>query len=154
MKTLRIIGMAVIAVIMSVNFAACSDDDEDIDVAQLEGTWGLTNDEGYEIYEGERDSWNDQYDPSNPTDDCEKVVISKGADGIYSMVHYEYYNNQWQQYGTEKFTLDGNNLIPADGDAEVESVKLLVANGSQLVLEIKGTDEDGEFYNKMTYKRM
>ncbi|WP_368124592.1 lipocalin family protein [Bacteroides faecis] len=139
---------------MSVNFAACSDDDEDIDVAQLEGTWGLTNDEGYEIYEGERDSWNDQYDPSNPTDDCEKVVISKGADGIYSMVHYEYYNNQWQQYGTEKFTLDGNNLIPADGDAEVESVKLLVANGSQLVLEIKGTDEDGEFYNKMTYKRM
>ena len=154
MRTLRLIGMAVIAVIMSVNFAACSDDDEDIDVAQLEGTWGLTNDEGYEIYEGERDSWNDQYDPSNPTDDCEKVVISKGADGIYSMVHYEYYNNQWQQYGTEKFTLDGNNLIPADGDAEVESVKLLVANGSQLVLEIKGTDEDGEFYNKMTYKRM
>ena len=48
--------MAVIAVIMSVNFVACSDDDEDIDTAQLEGTWGLTNDEGYEVYEGEKES--------------------------------------------------------------------------------------------------
>ena len=54
MKILRFIGMAVIAVIMSVNFVACSDDDEDIDTAQLEGTWGLTNDEGYEVYEGEK----------------------------------------------------------------------------------------------------
>jgi uncharacterized lipoprotein YehR (DUF1307 family) len=31
MKTLRFIGMAVIAVIMSVNFMACSDDDDEDD---------------------------------------------------------------------------------------------------------------------------
>ena len=48
MKTLRLIGMAIVAIIMSVNFAACSDDDEDIDVNQLEGNWGLVLDEGYE----------------------------------------------------------------------------------------------------------
>ena len=41
MKTLRLIGMAVIAVIMSVNFIACSDDDDTIDTSSLEGTWGL-----------------------------------------------------------------------------------------------------------------
>ena len=41
MKTLRFIGMAIVAIIMSVNFVACSDDDDDIDVSQLEGTWGL-----------------------------------------------------------------------------------------------------------------
>lgn len=29
MRTLRFIGMAIVAVIMSVNFAACSDDDEE-----------------------------------------------------------------------------------------------------------------------------
>ena len=29
MKTLRFIGMAIIAVIMSVNFMACSDDDDE-----------------------------------------------------------------------------------------------------------------------------
>ena len=103
--------MAVIAVIMSVNFVACSDGDEDIDTAQLEGTWGLTNDEGYEVYEGEKESWNDQYDPANPISDCEKVIISKIADNTYSMTYYDYYNNQWHQNDTEKFTLDGNNLI-------------------------------------------
>lgn len=41
MKTLRLIGMAVIAVIMSVNFIACSDDDDTIDTSSLEGTWDL-----------------------------------------------------------------------------------------------------------------
>lgn len=29
MKTLRFIGMAIVAIIMSVNFVACSDDDEE-----------------------------------------------------------------------------------------------------------------------------
>ena len=29
MKTLRFIGMAIVAIIMSVNFVACSDDDDD-----------------------------------------------------------------------------------------------------------------------------
>ena len=43
MKTLRFIGMAVVAIIMSLNFAACSDDDEEIDVNQLEGTLQCRN---------------------------------------------------------------------------------------------------------------
>ena len=117
-------------------------------------TWGLTNDEGYEVYEGEKESWNDQYDPANPISDCEKVIISKIADNTYSMTYYDYYNNQWHQNDTEKFTLDGNNLIPVDGGTEFTSVKLLVVNSSQLVVEQKETDEDGDFYRKMTYKRM
>ena len=75
MKTLRLIGMAIVAIVMSVNFTSCSDDDDDIDIAQLEGTWGLVRDEGYEHYEGEKESWNDSYDPANPTEDCEKIVL-------------------------------------------------------------------------------
>ena len=38
MKTLRFIGMAVIAVIMSVNFTACSDDDDEAVANALIGT--------------------------------------------------------------------------------------------------------------------
>jgi hypothetical protein len=155
MRTLRLIGFAIIAIVMSVNFAACNDDDEDIDVNQLEGNWGLVLDEGYEYYEGEKDSWSDSYDPANPTEDCEKITISKVSDNIYSVIHYYYYNNQWNQSDTEKFTLDGNNLLPVDEeDTEISSMKLLVANSSQLVVEIKGRDEEGDFYNKMTYKRL
>ena len=51
MKTLRFIGMAVIAVIMSVNFTACSDDDEDEAVANpLIGTWQETDDDNYLLW--------------------------------------------------------------------------------------------------------
>ena len=35
-----------------------------------------------------------------------------------------------------------------------EFAELVVANSNELVIETKGTDEDGEYYNKMTYKRM
>ena len=63
MKTLRFIGMAIVAIIMSVNFVACSDDDEDIDVSQLEGTWGLVRSAGWELCseETEKDEWDDSY---------------------------------------------------------------------------------------------
>lgn len=45
MKTLRFIGMAIIAVIMSVNFTACSDDDEDEKQSNtIIGTWKVTGD--------------------------------------------------------------------------------------------------------------
>ena len=33
--------MALFAIVMSVNFAACDDNDEDFDIGPLEGTWGL-----------------------------------------------------------------------------------------------------------------
>ena len=51
MRTLRFIGMAIVAVIMSVNFAACSDDDEEESTPTTEnivGQWVLTYEEGYE----------------------------------------------------------------------------------------------------------
>ncbi len=41
MRTLSFIGMAIVAVIMSVNFAACSDDDDEDNNGNnpLVGTW-------------------------------------------------------------------------------------------------------------------
>ena len=49
MKTLRFIGMAIVAIIMSVNFAACSDDDEEGNNGNnpLVGTW-IDDDGSYE----------------------------------------------------------------------------------------------------------
>ena len=57
------------------SFSACSDDDDEIDVKQLEGTWGLIRDEGYEYDEDGKDSWNDHYDHDNTSDDREKLII-------------------------------------------------------------------------------
>ena len=61
MKTLRFIGMALVAVILSVSFTACSDDDEDESgsAASLVGKWkietaatnGVTEEwDGYQYY--------------------------------------------------------------------------------------------------------
>ena len=83
MKTLRFIGMAIVAIIMSVNFVACSDDDDDIDVSQLEGTWGLVHDTGWEESDGDKDSWDDTHTPNNPCCmDCSKSAFGTSSSGF------------------------------------------------------------------------
>lgn len=77
MRTLRFIGMAIVAVIMSVNFAACSDDDEEESTPTTEnivGQWVLTYEEGYEIepeYPEENREWSHA-----PKDECEYFINS------------------------------------------------------------------------------
>ena len=90
--------MAVVAIIMSLNFAACSDDDEDIDVSQLEGTWGLVRSAGWELCseETEKDEWDDSYNPYNPDEDCSKLVIKKLEDNKYSVTGHDYSYSQWK----------------------------------------------------------
>lgn len=143
---------ALLATVFS--FSACSDDDEEFDVNQLEGTWGLIRDQGWDIYEGEKEEWNDTYDPANPTDDCEKMVISKNDDGSYTVRHQYYYNGQWNSDSdTESFKLEGRKLIPLDG-GDGSNVQLASVSSTQLVIEVKYKDETEEGYNKMTYKKM
>ena len=118
MKTLRFIGMAIVAIVMSVNFAACSDDDEDIDVSQLEGTWGLVRSAGWDLCseETEKYEWDctcDPYNPNSGDDECYKLVIKKLTDNTYSVVAYCYYDDssKWQMDGSSQtLTLNGNTL--------------------------------------------
>ena len=41
MKTLRFWGITLMAILLSVNFTSCSDDDEPINIEELEGEWIL-----------------------------------------------------------------------------------------------------------------
>lgn len=53
MKTFRLLGMVLIAILVSVNFASCgSDDDDDSNstVAQLKGTWFNGSNEDYPYF--------------------------------------------------------------------------------------------------------
>lgn len=52
MRTLRFIGMAIVAVIMSINFAACSDDDEKEATTTIEGTWKYTSSSDEDLRSG------------------------------------------------------------------------------------------------------
>ena len=115
MKTLRFIGMTLLMVVLCLNFTACSDDDDDIDVSQLEGTWGLVHSAGWELCseETEKDEWDDSYDPYNLSNesDSEKLVIKKLTDNTYSVAAYYYYDSEWQMDGSSQtLTLNGNTL--------------------------------------------
>lgn len=116
MKTLRFIGMTLLMVVLCLNFTACSDDDDDIDVSQLEGTWGLVRSAGWELCseETEKDEWDDSYDPYNLSNesDSEKLVIKKLTDNTYSVAAYYYYDSEWRADGGSQIaTLNGNTLI-------------------------------------------
>ena len=154
MKTLRLIGMALFAIVMSVNFVACDDDDEDFDIGQLEGTWGLVQAEGFYYVNGQKDSYNETYDPANPNDDSEKAVIKKVGGNKYTLTDYEFYMGQWHEGETETFTLEGNKVIPAQADPEIHYIKVVTANEKHLVIESGGKDEDGDFYDKLSFIRM
>lgn len=52
MRTLRFIGMAIVAVIMSVNFVACGDDDEEEASTTIEGTWKYTSSSDEDLRSG------------------------------------------------------------------------------------------------------
>ena len=63
MRTFRLIGMALLAVVMCVNFTSCSDDDEEEISASLEGTWYYDYGEGWELYNGNKEPWSTDPDP-------------------------------------------------------------------------------------------
>ena len=108
--------MAVIAVIMSVNFIACSDDDDTIDTSSLEGTWGLVRNAGWELCsdETEKDTWDYTNDPYNPDYDSEKIVIKKLSDNTNSITSYYYSGSDWQMDGSQTGVLDGKTIVLKD----------------------------------------
>ena len=152
MRTLRFIGMAIVAVIMSVDFAACSDDDEEESTPTTEnivGQWVLTYEEGYEIepeYPEENREWSHA-----PKDECEYFGnLTFRADGTYT--EYDLDNSELDE---GKWALSNKllTLRPIDATYALDLNVLEISN-SKLVLEYMEKEDDGGVeYAKMTYKR-
>lgn len=146
MKTLRLIGMAIIAVIMSVNFTACDDEEEDsntIDTSSLEGTWGLVRSAGWEFctnnIDGEKDTWDYTYDPYNPDADKEKLVIKKLTDNTYSIILYDYWkdSSSWLVENSQTGTLNGNTIVYKEQDGQYDYAIIETLTADKLVLHNK-----------------
>ena len=90
MKTLRFIGMAVVAIIMSVNFVACSDDDDDNPIV---GTW-------------RSEVSNNSYD---------SFTFNTDGSGIWQ----EYRNNNQIDSDTFKYSIDGDKITFTWADGEI-----------------------------------
>ena len=130
MKTLRFIGMAIIAVIMSVNFVACSSDDNDENEnnSPLVGTWvNIENKNSMEY----------------------KEVMTINENGTGSSANYT--NGQLDKDGVDNFryTYDENSKVftwiweeDSDG-SDVYSMHVRELTGSKLVL-VDDMDDEGE----------
>lgn len=131
MKTLRFIGMAIIAVIMSVNFVACSSDDNDENEnnSPLVGTWvNIEN--------------------KNSMEYKEVMTINENGTGSSAI----YTNGQLDKDGVDNFryTYDENSKVftwiweeDSDGESDVYSMHVRELTGSKLVL-VDDMDDEGE----------
>lgn len=154
MKTLRLIGMAIMAVIMSVNFTACSDDDEDNTPTseKLIGQWTLTYEEGYEKEPSEPE-YDRDWSHAPKGDECEYFGnFTFRADGTYTQ--YELDNSEIDK---GKWVL-GNNLLTITSidkwGEDTADLKILELSSNKLVLEYYQKEDDGgEEYAKMTYQK-
>lgn len=154
MKTLRFLGMTMIMVLFAVNFSACSDDD--LYYSKFEGTWYLTADEGFVVYgEEEPQRWNKTYD--SPED---MIKIKSLGDNKFEILSYYYDEDseEWEEdFDSPELTiwkLDGKKLILAsDPDAEEENATILELSDTKMVLELHVSNNEVEFYNKVTYTK-
>ena len=80
MKTIRLFGIALLTVLMSVSFSACGGSDDDVDngtpSASIEGSWYLKSLKGYRYYvaDGKVEPHNSSKNPDVEYDESSKSV--------------------------------------------------------------------------------
>ena len=137
---------AILLIIMSLipltTMNSCSDDsDDDLDGLNkdLIGTWVLIHDEGYEMYEGEKDEYNNSYEVSEKS-----WVREFHEDG--SFVGYD---EEIKDEGTWK--MQGDSLFISIGGLQVDKERVLSLNASKLVTESR---EEDSWYDKSTFQKI
>lgn len=154
MKTLRFLGMALIAVLVSVSFSACGDSDDEEDnggglQTTIEGTWYLKTEIWYAWSNGKADMQNITSQKSYEDYDKERVwVIKKDGDNL-SLIQTRR-NKEAQTYTLEK---KGNNEYQKGNDRVV--VKSVSAK--QLVIDYYDNyyddEDDYKEYGVYTFMR-
>jgi len=92
MKTFRLIGMALLAVVMCANFTSCSsDDDPDFNYAEIVGTWYLASEKWYSYNADGTPNMKDvTHIKEYPYHSDERIwTITKKGDGVYKLEDYE-----------------------------------------------------------------
>lgn len=155
MSTLKFIRIAIVAVIMSINFTACGDDNNDkennniLSTEQLVGQWMLTYEEGWyksKSFPEENKEWS-----HIPREECEWFGnFTFRADGTfteYELDNSERTNGKWA-YSNSLLTLIENGLIN-----EPKDLKVVEVSTNKLVLEYNTKRPDNEEYAIMTYQK-
>lgn len=146
-----LLGLCAMVCCLAMGFASCSDDDDDVSSSELVGIWDPTHAEGYEIWDGEKDEWNENV--NSGTNDMDYNRVEFLGDGTYNT--YYYYNGWKKETSGGTYRVNGNKIYVYDPDEDEEYTLTIVSISSdKLVLEEKETWEDEEYYEKVTYKRV
>ncbi len=139
------------ALLAAISFSACSDDDDEnnlpITSDSIVGTWQIVKGEEGEIYEGEADSWTENY----PDEDGWYYTFTFSKDGSCTVIEYRHGGESERETGT--YSISGNKLtITGTYFADEYEIKKLTE--SQLVLFSSGATPEGSWKSTETYKRI
>lgn len=124
MKTLRILGMALFAIIFSINLMSCSDNDEDLAISISDTTWKVVsvNDEDFDANEN----------------------ITFHADGTATLSAHSWIPIKWK--------FKGNNLV-LDFDTDYTKGSLSIKGDSATYNYVWESTEDNTLYTMILQKQ-
>lgn len=126
MKTLRLLELALLAVVMCVNFAACSDDDDNANSA-IEGTWKYT---------------------SSTDGDLSSGYFTFKSDG--SLI----WNDGEEKTSNNSYTLQGDNLKIIFNDNDDYLIGTIVFSNNKATYNYTWHDCDGKWDDDEEYSMM
>ncbi|MBQ2374760.1 MAG: lipocalin family protein [Alistipes sp.] len=148
MKKIYYLLMAAVAV-MCVCSSCSKDEDGDVDSKSIVGTWNVVSEEGYAIYDGEKEEWKETYGGD------ESLITTFNADGTGSAVYRDEYIED--TIGKFNWKLNGNKLsIKFAGDVVVEECRVEKLTSTTLVVVYEWISSDGmeKEYNKTIFTRI
>lgn len=151
MKTFRFIGVAILAIALCVNFTACDDDEENVNMSELIGLWEPYHAEGYETGpNGFRNEWNEEIEDV-ATNEIEYSRLEFLTDGEFKE---HYYYNGWH-YDGGRYQVEGSKITIFDDEDEIyDQFNILLLNEGQLVIESKEKEDGYEYYEKISFRRV
>lgn len=162
MKKLHSILAMLMIIAFALNFTSCSSDDEeggDINYSYIYGIWEPIYSEGYNIYEGERNSWSYEVNIEtmyeDPENDIEYGRAEFKSDGTVWTYNYRG-NGEWEKNDDyDYFEIKGNKLIEKEADNSYAATRTIVSlTADRMIIEMYYKESDWELYEKVTSKKV
>ncbi len=164
MRKMRFLFAYFILLLTSFVFVSC-DKESDLDSKSLVGDWIVINEKGYEIWNGDKDTFDNDY-PESDYEDYQEVFRFKETDkGLFmTVLDYSEVSEIDDESYYVKVELRGNEIVPLfeedEDDFSVEEMTFEIRELSSTRLVLynyeKYNDEDGEgsFESTITCKKL
>lgn len=167
MKTFRFIGMALLAMLVCVNFTSCKDNEDGPSSNSLIGVWEGIEADSWSIVPGSHDE-NEEWWASSPDKDTNNGVdisnyrIEFNSDMFYRIYLYNENSKMWNPRGVGKWSVSGEKITlvsydSGDGKYDEENpdeYNILEHKDSKITLEYYKNTPASENYRKMTFRQI